>query len=258
VKIIGVIRYFTVDQWAIIDAEYRDPKAKTDAKGISSLILMMLILTINRYFGRSTTFRVMAGNAIYSLPFPHIWAYLYARISSSFLYLVIPALFIYIILHERLSDHGLTLKGIGRYKWIYIAMIMVVIPMVFVASRSSSFMEKYPLYPNAGNSWSEFLIWELTYCFYFLTLEFFFRGFMLFSMARYIGAYAIFAMDIPYVMIHFGKPFAETLGSVFAGIALGSLSLRTRSVFGGFLVHAVIAISMDVLAIVSEKNLQIF
>ena len=72
---------------------------------------------------------------------------------------------------------------------------------------------------------------------------------MLFTVARYVGSYAIFIMVIPYVMIHFGKPFAETIGAIIAGIALGTLALRTRSIFGGVLIHVTVALSMDVLAI---------
>jgi membrane protease YdiL (CAAX protease family) len=50
-------------------------------------------------------------------------------------------------------------------------------------------------------------------------------------------------------MIHFRKPLFETIGAVIAGSALGVLSLRTRSILGGFLIHVAVAISMDVAAI---------
>ena len=75
---------------------------------------------------------------------------------------------------------------------------------------------------------------------------------MLFTLARYMGAYAIFVMVVPYVMIHFGKPLAETVGSVIAGAALGTLALRTRSIFGGVLIHVTIAWAMDISAIVAD------
>ena len=125
-------------------------------------------------------------------------------------------------------------------------------PFVFAASFTPSFMAKYPLYWRAGNSWAQFLIYESAYITYFVALEFFFRGFMLFTVARYVGSYAIFIMVIPYVMIHFGKPFAETIGAIIAGIALGTLALRTRSIFGGVLIHVTVALSMDVLAIATR------
>jgi len=253
-RIITLIRRFTVEQWAAIDAEYREPEMKTDMKGIGSLVLATLLLIIRRYYGRTRTFRIMLGGVAGSWPFPTIWERLYWVFSSFILYFLIPALFIYFVFHERIQDHGFRLKGIGRYKWLYLAMLLVVIPTVVIASRFSGFIAKYPLYPEAGNSPAEFIIWESAYGLYFIALEFFFRGFMLFTVARYLGAYAIFVMVIPYAMIHFGKPFTETVGSIIAGTALGTLALRTRSIFGGVFIHIAVAWSMDILAIIAERG----
>jgi membrane protease YdiL (CAAX protease family) len=50
-------------------------------------------------------------------------------------------------------------------------------------------------------------------------------------------------------MIHYGKPMAETYGAIIAGVVLGTLAMRTRSIWGGVLVHCAVAISMDVLAL---------
>ena len=72
---------------------------------------------------------------------------------------------------------------------------------------------------------------------------------MIFNLARSIGSLAIFVMVVPYAMIHFGKPFAECMGSILAGIALGTVALRTGSIWGGVLVHCVVAWSMDLLAL---------
>jgi membrane protease YdiL (CAAX protease family) len=83
----------------------------------------------------------------------------------------------------------------------------------------------------------------------FFALEVFFRGFMLSPLRRSLGSGAIFAMCVPYVMIHYGKPYLEAGGALIAGVALGSLAMRTRSVYAGFMVHATVALLMDGLAI---------
>jgi membrane protease YdiL (CAAX protease family) len=57
------------------------------------------------------------------------------------------------------------------------------------------------------------------------------------------------AMAVPYCMIHYGKPYLEANGAIVAGIVLGSLAMRTRSVYAGFLVHITVAGSMDLLAL---------
>ncbi|MEZ4311471.1 MAG: hypothetical protein R3F14_25830 [Polyangiaceae bacterium] len=55
-------------------------------------------------------------------------------------------------------------------------------------------------------------------------------------------------MVVPYCMIHYGKPYLETCGAVVAGVALGSVAMRTRASTPGFLCVTV-ALSMDVLAL---------
>jgi membrane protease YdiL (CAAX protease family) len=93
------------------------------------------------------------------------------------------------------------------------------------------------------------VIWELSYGLQFLMLELFFRGFLIFALARVIGSLAIFVMIVPYAMIHFSKPLPECLGSIIAGLALGTVALRTGSIAGGVLVHCAVAWSMDLLAL---------
>ena len=70
-----------------------------------------------------------------------------------------------------------------------------------------------------------------------------------------MGSTAIFAMCVPYCMIHYGKPYLETCGAIIAGIALGSLSMRTKSIYSGFLVHVTVALLMDFLALAQKDAL---
>ena len=50
-------------------------------------------------------------------------------------------------------------------------------------------------------------------------------------------------------MIHYGKPMPETLGAIGAGIILGTIAMRTKSIWGGMLIHIGVAMTMDVLAL---------
>jgi membrane protease YdiL (CAAX protease family) len=83
----------------------------------------------------------------------------------------------------------------------------------------------------------------------FFGLEMFFRGFWLNGLRRSMGL--IGDLRDVRALLHdsFGKPYLETCGAVVAGIALGSLSMRTKSIYSGFLVHVTVAILMDTLAI---------
>jgi membrane protease YdiL (CAAX protease family) len=89
----------------------------------------------------------------------------------------------------------------------------------------------------------------------FFALEMFFRGFWLGALRRSLGSGAIFAMAVPYCMIHYGKPYLEAVGAVVAGIALGSLSMRTKSIYQGFLVHITVAALMDWLSLAHRHAL---
>ena len=56
-------------------------------------------------------------------------------------------------------------------------------------------------------------------------------------------------MTVPYTMIHFHKPFPECLGALGAGLLLGFLALRYRSFLGGVVLHSLVAVTMDLLAV---------
>ena len=64
-----------------------------------------------------------------------------------------------------------------------------------------------------------------------------------------MGSAAIFVMAVPYCMIHYGKPYLEAQGAIIAGVVLGSLAMRTRSIYAGFMVHVTIAGLMDWVAL---------
>jgi membrane protease YdiL (CAAX protease family) len=55
-------------------------------------------------------------------------------------------------------------------------------------------------------------------------------------------------------MIHFTKPWLEATGAILFGLFLGVLALRTRTIWGGVLVHVSIAFSMDLAALLQTKG----
>ena len=64
-------------------------------------------------------------------------------------------------------------------------------------------------------------------------------------------------MLTPYCMIHFGKPMPEALASIFAGGLLGYLALRTGSFYLGVLLHAGVALTMDLMALYQKGVFQL-
>ena len=156
---------------------------------------------------------------------------------------------------DSLLDMGLRTKGFVSHAWIYLLCLVAVIPAVFMVASQPEFANYYPFYKRCSRSWVDLLAWEAQYVLQFFGLEIFFRGFWLNGLRRSMGSSAIFAMTVPYCMIHYGKPYLETCGAIIAGIALGSLSMRTKSIYAGFLVHVTVAILMDFLAISAKEGL---
>jgi membrane protease YdiL (CAAX protease family) len=246
-----------VDQWRWIDEHYRR-EALPSGRAAAVLVTVALALTLARFFGAASTPRRIPelSGWFASLPEPDLYPWLYWAAFKLVNYGLLPALCIWFVLEQRLADHGLRFVREPRVWLLYAGMLVLVLPVTFIAAQSDAFLDTYPKYRSAGQSWAGLLIWECAYGFQFLMLEFFFRGFVIFALARYIGSLAIFVMIVPYCMIHFGKPLAECLGSILAGVVLGTVALRTGSIYGGVVVHCGVAWSMDLFALARNGSLQ--
>lgn len=170
-------------------------------------------------------------------------------------FFLLPALVVKLILRDKIGKHGLETRGFLKHAWIYLIAFFIVFNLVIAVSYDEHFQTYYPFYRDASRSWYDFWAWEAIYAAQFFSLEFFFRGFWLKAGKRGMGSHVIYAMVVPYCMIHFGKPFVETLAAVVAGVFLGTLALRTRSIWSGFLIHVGVAISMDVAALMQTRGL---
>jgi membrane protease YdiL (CAAX protease family) len=252
--------------WRELDAEalaLRSDLAarqEIDYRPMVALTLAALILTLHEYYGRPDFYdRVLrplllrrthahpdglVNLELYDELYVRIWWGL-TRIGGYLAPLAIWPLF---FRRDRLADFGLRTRGFLAHAWIYALCVAVMVPVLLVVSRQPDFADYYPMYKLAGRSWLDFAVWELVYVGQFFALEIFFRGFWLRAM-RSFGAGAIWSMVVPYCMIHYGKPYLEACAAVVAGVVLGSLAMRTRSIYAGFLVHGTVAILMDVLAL---------
>jgi membrane protease YdiL (CAAX protease family) len=79
--------------------------------------------------------------------------------------------------------------------------------------------------------------------------EFIWRGFLLFGLEPKFGYYAVLFQMIPFVILHNGKPAIETFGAIIAGLALGILALRTRSILYCIITHAGVMFFIDLVSI---------
>jgi membrane protease YdiL (CAAX protease family) len=243
----------SVDQWRAIDAETE--RTPSQAGGVSATVLAVLVtaaisLTLQEYYGGRDTFeRLFLGDRVEADAYWQLKSFAWWSCWRVVGYVVIPSLVLLCLPGERLRDYHISPRGFFRHLWIYLAMFAAIFPVVLMASRTAAFRETYPFYRLANRSAMDFWMWELLYAAQFLSLEFFFRGFLLQGLRRALGANAIFVMIVPYCMIHYGKPLPETMGAIGAGLILGTMAMRTRSIWGGVLIHVGVAVSMDLLAL---------
>lgn len=170
--------------------------------------------------------------------------------------LFIPILVVKFVMRERLRDYGLNCRLAMSELPMYLGLLVFVLGLVWLCSGLPSFQAKYPLFlPSAGKGfWLQFWLWEVVYLLSFIAVEFFFRGFLIHGLKQRFGFSAVFVAMMPYCQVHFGKPLLETLGSIVAGVALGFFSLKSRSILPGVIVHAGVALGMD-LAVLWRKGL---
>ena len=175
--------------------------------------------------------------------------------ATRLLALALPLLLLRHTLDRGRDDlYGLTRTGFEAkpYAWMLALMAVPIAPAAFLPSLHQPYPVYRPCWPAQAPGVSVCLTWpfhEFTYALRFVSVEFFFRGFLVLGLARYLGRDAIVPQVILYAIWHFGKPMPEAVGSVFGGWILAVLALETRSIFGGILIHMGIALLMNVAAV---------
>ena len=155
---------------------------------------------------------------------------------------------------RRSPDDRVPTVGWGLGDWragltacaLFYGFMLVTLPFV---AGTAEFQAKYPLCGEANRTWSNFFLYELSYATFFVWWEYFFRGFMTFGLEKTLGFWTVFVQMLPFVVMHFDKPTLEAMSSIFGGIALGYLALRTRSFWYGAFIHAATAVTLDVIAV---------
>jgi membrane protease YdiL (CAAX protease family) len=164
-------------------------------------------------------------------------------------YFAVPAVIVRLVFREPLARYGFRIALTRRTAVAYLALIAVLAGTTLWASTRPDFLAKYPLVDTPEGKLAPVLVWQAIRAARMVALEFFFRGYLLFGLEAKLGVHAVAAAALPYGVLHYGKPFPEALGAVAAAAVLGILALRTRSIFGGVVVHVTAATLMDFLAL---------
>ncbi len=169
------------------------------------------------------------------------------------------SLFLLKLIFDRNNHEGL--YGLSSNKTninAYFVLLALMIPVVYIGTYFPGFLEYYPTYKRSGGfrfasfyqigKWLSVLIYEFFYLIDFLNTELLFRGFLIIGLSKLIGKNTVLPMVACYAVLHFGKPWGETVSSVFGGYILGILALYSRNIWGGVFIHGGIALLMEFFA----------
>ena len=132
----------------------------------------------------------------------------------------------------------------------YLIMLLIMIPLIALAITQKDFLQMYPKakfisqLDLPSKKW-HYIFYEICYGFDFVSIEFFFRGFLILSLLKICGPHCIIPVACFYCTIHFGKPMGEAISSFWGGLLLGIISYNTQSICGGLIVHLGIAWLME-------------
>lgn len=190
------------------------------------------IITLYAFAGFVIVINYRLGRNIYE------WAFY-----DVLFYVVVPLTVAY-LLGFKPKELGFKIGKRDGYIWA-LALFLLSLPISVYASQLESFKAYYPIF--AYSSWEDFLLKELLIGVIMFAHEAFYRGILLFSLARKNELAAILAQNIPYTLVHIGKPLLEIPYSFIAGIVFAKMDLKSESFLPSFLLHWIGAVVFDIL-----------
>lgn len=249
----GSALYFVLLRW-LTGIRFVELSREARFVVVSSTLLLIVFLA----FGRANTYQRFWKELV---PLDMQWpllGFMYFATCSVLLRLVVPYLLVRFHLRQPPREYGYVVRGGTRWRWVYLGLFAVMVPLVLWASTLSDFQASYPqgrgVVVGDHASIRLFLLYHAAYFMMFLSGESFWRGYMSFGLGRDLDVLALPWMVMLYSIGHYAKPILEVNGSIVAGYVLGYLALRHRSFFLGALLHWSIALTMD-LAVLWHRNI---
>jgi membrane protease YdiL (CAAX protease family) len=132
---------------------------------------------------------------------------------------------------DRPSRYGIRLGDWRAGLAIALGGCLVMTPIIVLIARDAAFAAYYA--PIASTPFDSFLSAAIEV----IPAEFFFRGFLLFTLLRVAGPLAVIIATLPFAFAHLGKPEIETISTLGGGFLFGWLDWRTGSVLWSGLAH---------------------
>ncbi len=148
-------------------------------------------------------------------------------------YVIVP-LILALVLGFEPRELGFKLPN--RRGWVmFILLFIASVPISFYGLTIPEMRNYYPIF--SYSSTTGFVVKELVVGVIMFAHEAFYRGILLFPLARRNEWLAILLQDVPYTLVHIGKPSIEIPYAFAAGIIFAKMDLKGRSFLPSFLLH---------------------
>lgn len=188
--------------------------------------------------------------------------------SGAVLLVVMPSIIIKFIFKQKLRDYGLGMPHKGRAHlaiWGFLFLLLTCLPAFITGASEPAVNAVYPFYRTFDNK-TQFILYELTYLPFFIAIEFIFRGYLLFGLTTAHeenqpdlykslsddfreNGYLLIVSMLSYTAWHLGKPLAELWGTLYWGLAAGTVAFASRSIWPVVLSHWLLNVTMDAMIV---------
>jgi membrane protease YdiL (CAAX protease family) len=150
---------------------------------------------------------------------------------------------------KEISNWGLQMSWAADGLGLVAAVVLMVTPILFFGAKKG---KNWAVYPQLRTpTWNRSLLLknQVTWVIYLTGYEFFFRGYILFSVYEPMGFWgAIWLTTLIYVCVHLPKNVYETIGCIPIGLLFGYVTLQTNSIVPAVLSHVWIACTNDLVS----------
>jgi membrane protease YdiL (CAAX protease family) len=147
--------------------------------------------------------------------------------------LVVPLAIIVLAWREDPRRFGLRLGDWRLGLTITVAGMIVMAPIIWYTGQMADFREYYTQVGDQRMTLR--LVVDLAID--LIAWEFFFRGWLLWGLARKYGSDAVWLQIVPFALMHVWKPELEQISTIIGGAFFGILAWRTRSILYCWLLH---------------------
>lgn len=188
---------------------------------------------------------------------------------GALLLVVVPSLIIKFGFRQSLAEYGLGLPAPGRGRiafWGFWFLLLTCLPAFISGASEPAVRAVYPFFRQFDDK-LQFALYELCYLPFFIVIEFVFRGYLLFGLTetdardnttdlyhgllddfRCNGHLLIISM-LSYTAWHLGKPLAELWGTLYWGLAAGTVAFASRSIWPVVLSHWLLNVVLDAMVV---------